>query len=102
MAFLFGKKKSQQQQQGANSKDVPASSIPGPGTSLPTVNGTPAGAKDREKDSGHESPTPSSSLNDSLSSLQNGTPPSPEQKNQREKSDLDFQVSYGRLLAGRS
>ena len=106
MAFLFGKKKQQQQYGAASgqSKDGGTSSpAPGPPSSLPTANGIPAGGRDREKESGPEqSPTTSSSLANSMNSLQNGTGSSPEQKAlMRDKGDLDFQVSRSRLSSFR-
>lgn len=97
MAFLFGKKKQQQQYSTtpAQSKDGPGAAGAAPASSIPTVNGMPAGARDREKEGGpNQSPTPSGSLNNSINSLQNGGTPSPEQKALRDKGDLDFQVSH--------
>jgi hypothetical protein len=102
MAFLFGKKK-QQQQYGATSGQSKDGATPspalGPPSSLPTPNGVPAGARDREKELGpDQSPTTAGSLSNSINSLQNGTGSSPEQKGMLREKDLDFQVSRSALI----
>ncbi|KAF2738450.1 hypothetical protein EJ04DRAFT_587071 [Polyplosphaeria fusca] len=90
MSFLFGKK-NKQQATGLPPATRNISSSHGPGSQIPTANGTPGA--DAEKGRGALQPTaastPGASVNNSLSSLQNAG--NPEQKALRERSDSDFQ-----------
>ena len=101
MAFLFGKsKKHQNSTILSQPKDGSAPTLSGSNSSIPTVNGSAVAARDRDKDRGQtHSPTPNSSVNNSLNSSGGNATPSPEQKVHREKSDLDYQVSLFELAS---
>jgi hypothetical protein len=94
MSFLFGKsKKHQNTALPAATRDI--SSSHGQGSLIPTANGL--GGRDPEKARGGpptQTPTPGSSVNNSLNSLQAPTnTSSPEPKTLRERSDSELHVS---------
>lgn len=97
MSFLFGKKNKQQQQQQGSALPPATREITsshGPGSQIPTVNGV--GGRDAEKGRAGppgQTPTPGTSVNNSLSSLNPVNTASPEPKALRERADSDFQVS---------
>jgi len=93
MSFLFGKK-SKQQSNTLPPATREITSSHGPGQPPPAVNGT--GSRELEKPRGgppSQTPTPGTSVNNSLSSLQNpANAPTPEPKALREKADTNIQV----------
>ncbi|KAI9805344.1 MAG: Negative regulator of mitotic exit [Piccolia ochrophora] len=92
MAFFFKSKKNQNSALPAQTKDSPSSLPPSSIPSTQGLNGIPAGIKDREKEGGRiQTPTPSSSVNNSLNSLGGTATPSPEQKVAVNKVETDFQ-----------
>ncbi|KAI9760330.1 MAG: hypothetical protein M4579_001734 [Chaenotheca gracillima] len=92
MAFLFKGRKAQQQQQQHNNAPSPnqlKESPPGAPTfssAIPAPNAPIVVGRER-----NQTPTPSSSVNNSLNSLAEGQTPSPEQKGLREKPDSEAQ-----------
>ena len=95
MAFLFKSKKHQSSAVPPQTKD--SSSPPGPSgptTPAPTSTASTSTPRDREKETGpNHTPTPSSSVNNSLNSLGGTSSPSPDQKGLREKPDPALPVS---------
>ncbi|KAI9843168.1 MAG: Negative regulator of mitotic exit [Thelocarpon superellum] len=89
MAFLFGKSK-KNQSAVLSQKDGAITGLSGSTSSIPTANGSPAPVRDREKP--NRSPTPNSSVNNSLNSLGGNGTPSPENKTMQEKQDLQYQA----------
>ena len=93
MAFLFKSKKSQQQQQQQQQQQN--SALPPATRNIHTSEGAPAttpalnGTKERDPSVSH-TPTPSSSYNNSLSSMTN--PNSPDQQRLRQRADSESQV----------
>ncbi|KAI9669539.1 MAG: Negative regulator of mitotic exit [Caeruleum heppii] len=91
MAFLF-KSKKHQQATTPPTKDVPVSAFPNPGSSIPGANGSPAAIRDRDREAARNlSPTPNSSINNSLNSAGANINSSPDQKLPRERTEQDIQ-----------
>jgi len=91
MSFLFGKSKNKHQNNALPAATREISSSHGPGSQIPAANG-PVG--NSEKTPLAKTPTPSGSVNNSISSLPNAiNTASPEPKGLRERSDSEFQVS---------
>ena len=90
MSFLFGKKsKEAKGQTTSTQRSQDAQSAPGPGSSIPAVNGL----RPKERGAGLQSPTPGAGANVSASSIENGTTPSPEHgQGQRGRQDSDLSV----------
>ncbi|EOD44010.1 Kelch repeat type 1 [Neofusicoccum parvum] len=100
MSFLFKSKKQQQPASAlpAASRNITSSDGP-PASSIPTANGMRTGPAPREVEQARNSPqaqtpTPTASVNNSLSSLQqHDNTASPEPTKNRERSDSQLQVT---------
>ena len=93
MSFLFGKKSKEGKEGkghvGPPQRPLDSQSAPGPGTSIPTING----ARPKERAAGVISPPPGSSVNNSANSIDDTTTPSPEHiQVQRGRLDSDLSV----------
>ncbi|KAH7126888.1 hypothetical protein B0J11DRAFT_526702 [Dendryphion nanum] len=93
MSFLFGKKNKQQQGNALPPATRDISSSQGPASQIPAANGTPKQEPKKSHDgTPSQTPTPGTSVNNSLSSLQNPvTTASPEPKTLRDRADSDNQ-----------
>src|SRR5579862_3004187 len=89
MAFLF---KSKKHQSSAIQPGQPPG-VSGSNSSIPGTNGASAGVLQKERDRGgaNQTPTPSSSVNNSLKSLGGADTPSPEQKGMLERVNREQQ-----------
>ncbi len=91
MAFLFKSKKHQNNALPPASREITSSH--GQPASTPTSLNGVAAAKDQEKNKGGQTPPSGNSVNNSLNSLNEARPTSPDPK-QRERSESEPPVSY--------
>ena len=92
MSFLFGKKSKEGKGQTAPTQRIQdLQSAPGPGPSIPTVNGL----RPKERGAGIQSPPPGASANIPPNSIDSGTTPSPEHgQGQCGRQDSDLSVCH--------
>ncbi|KAF2203139.1 cell polarity protein-like protein [Delitschia confertaspora ATCC 74209] len=95
MSFLFGKSKNKHQNSALPAATREITSSHGPGSQVPPANALGGREGDKTRIGPQtQTPTPGTSVNNSLSSLQNPrNAASPEPKPLRDRSDSDFQVS---------
>ena len=87
MSFLFGKKS--KEGKGQTTPTQRPHDAPGPGPSIPNVNGL----RPKDRGVGIQSPTPGAGANIPANSLENGSTPSPEHgQGQRGRQDSDLSV----------
>lgn len=96
MSFLFGKKSKEGKGQTAPTQRIQdGQNAPGPGTSIPTVNGL----RPKERGAGIQSPTPGAGASNLANSIEGGNTPSPEHgQGQRGRQDSDLSVCHCSFL----
>ena len=96
MSFLFGKKSKEAKGQIAPPQRIQdVQNAPGPGTSIPAVNGL----RPKERGAGMQSPTPGAGASNLANSIENGNTPSPEHgQGQRGRQDSDLSVCHYSIL----